>query len=178
MKKIIIVLSLILLSACPGYAKKFKCSGDVSVFSSPRGGCTQAIVEHIDNSKTSIECQAYSFTSAPIADAMIRAYERGVSVVVIVDKGQKSQKSSMYHRLLAKGVPVYVDSMHAIAHNKIIIIDGASVFTGSFNFTGNAENNNAENLVIFEGNAPIADYYLELFLEHQKHSVQSEKVRH
>ena len=41
-----------------------------------------------------------------------------------------------------------IDAEHAIAHNKVMIIDGETVITGSFNFTKAAEENNAENLLI------------------------------
>ena len=41
-----------------------------------------------------------------------------------------------------------IDAQHAIAHNKVMVIDGATVITGSFNFTKRAENANAENLLV------------------------------
>jgi phosphatidylserine/phosphatidylglycerophosphate/cardiolipin synthase-like enzyme len=44
-------------------------------------------------------------------------------------------------------IPTYIDSKHTIAHNKIMIIDKATVITGSFNFTKAAEEKNAENLL-------------------------------
>ena len=47
-----------------------------------------------------------------------------------------------------EGVETYVDSMHAIAHNKIMIIDGTTVLTGSFNFTKAANQKNAEDLLV------------------------------
>ena len=39
-----------------------------------------------------------------------------------------------------------IDDEHAKAHNKVMIIDGETVITGSFNFSKAAEQNNAENL--------------------------------
>jgi phosphatidylserine/phosphatidylglycerophosphate/cardiolipin synthase-like enzyme len=36
-----------------------------------------------------------------------------------------------------KGVPVRVDYRYAIMHDKFIIVDGAILETGSFNFTKN-----------------------------------------
>ena len=68
--------------------------------------------------------------------------------------------------------PVYYDFMHAIAHNKIIIIDGATVLTGSFNFTDAAEKNNAENLLILHSKK-LASRYLENWELHLKHSQDS-----
>ena len=40
-----------------------------------------------------------------------------------------------------------IDAAHAIAHNKVMTIDGETVVTGSFNFTRAAEEKNAENLL-------------------------------
>ena len=39
-----------------------------------------------------------------------------------------------------------IDAKHAIAHNKVIVIDGVTTLTSSFNFTRVAEEKNAENL--------------------------------
>ena len=40
-----------------------------------------------------------------------------------------------------------VDSVQGIAHNKIIIIDGARLITGSYNFSAAANTRNAENML-------------------------------
>ena len=39
-----------------------------------------------------------------------------------------------------------IDAHHAIAHNKVIVIDGETVLTGSFNFTKAAQEKNAEHV--------------------------------
>jgi phosphatidylserine/phosphatidylglycerophosphate/cardiolipin synthase-like enzyme len=89
--------------------------------------------------------QAYSFTSAPIAKALLNAHKRGVKVEVILDRSQKTQKYSSATFLYNVGIPVKIDAQHTIAHNKVMIIDGETVITGSFNFTKPADENNAEN---------------------------------
>ena len=48
--------------------------------------------------------------------------------------------------------------MHAIAHNKIMIIDGTAVLTGSFNFTKAAGQKNAENLLVIRDDKLAAKY--------------------
>jgi len=65
-----------------------------TVYFSPKGGCTEAIIKEIDKAKTSILVQAYSFTSAPIAKALLEAYKRGVRVEVMLDKSQRTEKYS------------------------------------------------------------------------------------
>ena len=140
---------------------------------SPNGGCTQAIVDQIDNAKSEILIQAYSFTSAPIAKAIVNAHKRGVHVEIILDKSNKSAKYSAGDFTAHMGVTTYIDSQHAIAHNKIIIIDKETVITGSFNFTKAAEEKNAENLLIIKSKE-LAKTYIDNWNKHMEHSEKYE----
>jgi phosphatidylserine/phosphatidylglycerophosphate/cardiolipin synthase-like enzyme len=67
------------------------------------------------------------------------------------------------------GVPTWIDSAHAIAHNKLMIIDGQTVLTGSFNFTKAAEECNAENLLVIR-DAALAVEYQANWNKHLKHA--------
>jgi phosphatidylserine/phosphatidylglycerophosphate/cardiolipin synthase-like enzyme len=141
----------------------------VGVYFSPNNGATEAIVREIDQARSEIRVQAYSFTSAPIAEALLKAHKRGIKVEVILDKSQKTQKYSSSTFLTNARIPTYIDARHAIAHNKIIIIDQSVVITGSFNFTKAAEDKNAENLLIIRSRA-LAKPYLENWQRHRDHS--------
>jgi phosphatidylserine/phosphatidylglycerophosphate/cardiolipin synthase-like enzyme len=101
------------------------------VYFSPRGGCTDAIINKIEQAKTEILVQAYSFTLAPIAKALLIAHKRGINVQVVLDKSQKSQKYTSATFFINSGIPTYIDSKHAIVHNKIMIIDKEIVITES-----------------------------------------------
>ncbi|MFH1800594.1 MAG: phospholipase D family protein [Candidatus Omnitrophota bacterium] len=136
---------------------------------SPKGGCTQAIVDAIDQAQTSILVQAYSFTSQPIAEALVNAHKRGVRVKILLDKSQKHAKGSKLNLLIETGVPVSIDSKHSIAHNKVMIIDEVIVITGSFNFTNTAEDKNAENLLVVQDKI-LAKKYRDNWNKHQRHS--------
>jgi phosphatidylserine/phosphatidylglycerophosphate/cardiolipin synthase-like enzyme len=140
---------------------------------SPHGGCTEAIVNQIDNAKSEILIQAYSFTSAPIAKALVNAHKRGIHVEIILDKSNKSQKYSAGDFTAHMGVTTYIDSQHAIAHNKIIIIDREIVITGSFNFTKAAEEKNAENLLLLKSKE-LAEIYIKNWNKHKDHSEKYE----
>ncbi len=141
----------------------------VKVLFSPGGGCTQAIIEEIDNAKSEILVQAYAFTSVPIAKALLEAHKRGVKVETIIDKGSSERQYTSATFLANQKIPTYVDGDHAIAHNKIIIIDGTTVITGSFNFTKAAEEENAENLLIIES-PEVAKLYIDNWNDHKQHS--------
>jgi len=70
----------------------------------------------------------------------------GGDVEVILDKSQRTEDDARARPLLDAGIPVRSDAVHAIAHNKVMVIDGDTVITGSFNFTKAAEERNAETL--------------------------------
>lgn len=86
--------------------------------------------------------RAYSFTSAPIAKALVDAHKRDVKVQAILDKSQRSEEFTSATFLTNAGIPTFIDDKHAIAHNKVMIIDSTKVITGSFNFTKAAEESN------------------------------------
>lgn len=140
------------------------------VYFSPNGGAQDAVVREINNAKKSIFVQAYSFTNQPIAKALVEAQRRGVDVFMILDKSNRTTKYSAADFTDHFGVDTYIDDKHAIAHNKIMIIDKETVITGSYNFTKAAESSNAENLLVIRS-SQLADVYFGNWADHQKHSV-------
>jgi phosphatidylserine/phosphatidylglycerophosphate/cardiolipin synthase-like enzyme len=140
------------------------------VYFSPNGGATAAVVAELNAARESIDVQAYSFTSTPIARAVKTAFERGVKVRVILDKSQQTAQYTSATYLFNAGVPVFIDAKHQIAHNKVILIDGRTILTGSFNFTEAAEDRNAENLLIIRDDPALAARYTGNFAEHLAHS--------
>jgi phosphatidylserine/phosphatidylglycerophosphate/cardiolipin synthase-like enzyme len=130
---------------------------------------TEAVVNAVSQAETEILFQTYFFTSAPIAKAFIEAHKRGVHVEIILDWSQRKERSSSADITAHAGIPTYIDAAHAIAHNKIMIIDKSTVITGSFNFTKAAEDKNAENLLAIRSKEP-ANTYIENWQRHKEHS--------
>jgi phosphatidylserine/phosphatidylglycerophosphate/cardiolipin synthase-like enzyme len=166
---IAVVISLMCLGGGCDRAGSDRPLPPIEIYFSPHGGCTEAVVDQIDRAANSILVQAYSFTSAPIAKALVDAHNRGVEVQVILDASQETEKYSSGDFLVHAGIPTLVDHQHAIAHNKVIILDGNTVVTGSFNFTKAAEEHNAENLLVIR-DAAIAEQYAANWHEHALHS--------
>lgn len=123
----------------------------------PGGDCTGMVVQWIGRARSQILVQAYSFTSHPISVALIAAHRRGVDVEVVLDKSQLTARGSRLRALAAAGIPVRIERMPGIAHNKIVIIDGQWAETGSFNFTASAQKRNAENALVLSG-CHVQDY--------------------
>ncbi|MBM3602586.1 MAG: phospholipase D family protein [Alphaproteobacteria bacterium] len=127
----------------------------------PSPKTTALITRNLAKAEKTIRVAAYSFTAHPIADALIKAQQRGVDVKVVVDKTQANPRTrSIVTKLVDAGIPVRVDRKHSIMHNKYIIIDGRTIQTGSFNYTANAEKRNAENVMVIRNNPALAKKYL------------------
>lgn len=124
----------------------------------PSMKCLPFIQNTLHTAKHSIYVQAYSFTSKSIAAALIQAHQRGVHVEVIGDKGQINARSSQIYALKAAGIPVMIDRVQGLQHNKIMIIDASTIVCGSYNFSDAAENRNAENLLVIT-DANLAQQY-------------------
>jgi phosphatidylserine/phosphatidylglycerophosphate/cardiolipin synthase-like enzyme len=146
----------------------------LAVHFSPRGGCQDAIVQELQKASQEILVQAYSFTADPLTYALVDAKKRGVNVEVILDRSNETERFSDLKILLDQGLHPLVDAEHAIAHNKVMIIDQRVVVTGSYNFTNQAEGENAENVVIVKGQPDVAKRYRDNFLAHKTHSKPAE----
>lgn len=147
---LVFLFNVSILSGCndPNFANSSS-ADNIKVCFTPGGQCTNEVVDTINHARSNILVQAYSFTSAPIAQALVNAQRRHVQVKVILDKSQfTSKKYSSSQYLNNYHIPVWIDYKPAIAHNKIMIIDDRTVITGSFNFTKAAEYKNVENLLI------------------------------
>jgi phosphatidylserine/phosphatidylglycerophosphate/cardiolipin synthase-like enzyme len=141
---------------------------------SPKGGCTDAVVREIQHARHEILVLAYSFTSKPIAQALVDAKLRGVHVDIVLDHSNEKDAYTDLHFFLEQGLTPVIDPHHAIAHNKVMIIDNRTLLTGSFNFTHHAENDNAENLLVIKGHPEMVRTYKENFHSHKSHARPAE----
>jgi phosphatidylserine/phosphatidylglycerophosphate/cardiolipin synthase-like enzyme len=130
----------------------------LGVFFTPPAGAGKALVHWIDEARHEVLVQAYGFTHNAIAQALLRAHLRGVRVAVLLDQKSSSTNRYVIDLLQSSHVDLRFDGEHAIAHNKVMVIDQRIVVTGSFNFTNSADTRNAENLLILESAALAARY--------------------
>jgi len=125
----------------------------------PGEDCTGLIVQQINNARSSVLVQAYSFTSEPIIAALSQAKQRGLDVRAILDKSNEQDRYSAATFLTNHGIAVLIDDKPAIAHNKVMVLDGVDVITGSFNFTKAAQERNAENVLVIKQEPQLARAY-------------------
>lgn len=179
------LLVLLLSLACAvAAAAPLPATGTVEPIFTPGGDAEGAIVRALEQARRSVRVQAYLLTSRSVAYGLIEAQRRGVDVQVLADREMVEKgEHSLIPQLVANRIPVWLEVRYALAHNKIIIIDGedaesagAAVITGSFNFTHSAQAYNAENLLILRGNPQLVKAYLDNWRRHRVEAVSYAEV--
>lgn len=142
----------------------------LGVYFTPPANAAAAIVKAIDDSEREVLVQAYGFTHNAIAQALVRAHQRGVTVRVLLDQKSDTSNRFVIGVLTDAQIELREDGKHAIAHNKVIVIDQAIVITGSFNFTNSAATRNAENFLVLKS-ADLAEKYRLQWQNHWAHGL-------
>jgi phosphatidylserine/phosphatidylglycerophosphate/cardiolipin synthase-like enzyme len=128
----------------------------------PEDGALSRLVELINGAEKSIYFLTYSFTTDELAEAVLLAKARGVEIRGVMDKGQAANAGGEFDRFVDNGIDVRLDGEEGNMHNKVLIIDGEIVVTGSYNFSANAEKRNDENLLVIHA-TEVASMYMEEF---------------
>jgi phosphatidylserine/phosphatidylglycerophosphate/cardiolipin synthase-like enzyme len=141
---------------------------------SPQDEAEEHIVERLRGAQSSIRFMAFSFTSDPIGEAMLNLHHAGVLVQGVFEKRNARGIGSELERLREGGIEVLEDGNCYTMHHKVIIIDDATVITGSYNFTRRARDTNDENLLILD-DPTIARQFIEEYervYEQARHPTQ------
>lgn len=120
----------------------------IETYFSPEDGVAQHVIDSINGAQQSVRFMTFSFTSKDIASAIIAKQKANLPVHGVFETQNASGTGAAFAALRRGGVDVLEDGNCYILHHKTIIIDEKIVITGSYNFTGSAENSNDENLVI------------------------------
>jgi phosphatidylserine/phosphatidylglycerophosphate/cardiolipin synthase-like enzyme len=128
----------------------------------------QAVLASIQGAQHSIDVAMYNFSLRSAADEMVEAARRDVLVRVVMDSD--ALDSAIVPRLRSAGIEVIGDGRESLMHNKFLIIDGQSVWTGSLNLTASGLNNDNNNLLHVQS-AELAGLYTaefnEMFVDEQ-----------
>ncbi len=125
------------------------------------GGIDENIADDIDRAKSSIKIAIYDLTNDTIKDAILRAYDSGVSIQIVTDDA--TVDGDDFKELKNRGIKVYDDNKsYALMHDKFMIIDNKFVWSGSSNYTYWGFYRNNENDVRIE-NSSLAKVYSDEF---------------
>jgi phosphatidylserine/phosphatidylglycerophosphate/cardiolipin synthase-like enzyme len=136
---------------------------DIETYFSPDDNVAARLVELLGTAEQSIHFLAFSFTSDDIAQVIRERADAGVTVMGVMEDAQvASNQGTEFDLFVQAGLEVRRDGNPGQMHHKVIIIDRKIVITGSYNFTGSAEDRNDENLVIIFS-PEIAELFLAEF---------------
>ena len=186
-KKIFPQTALLLLGGITGFSAPAFAEAQKSIDSeartmesafSPGQACTQLLTRTIREAKKDIYVAVFSFTSRPIADALLNAAKRNVNVYIIVDRrNYKSNKAPQIDYLRNKVTSIHIDMRSKLFHHKYIIVDKKTVATGSFNFDANAEKNR-ENVLTVRNDEKLAKDFLDNWYKNLEKSQRLEDYGH
>lgn len=124
---------------------------------SPESNIEAFIIENINRSQHTLKIMAFWFTWAPIADAIVKAHNRGVDVQMILDSRSTEKKEKDVHDLEIEVVPYFVkhqmkDSIKIydgeLFHYKVFMYDNTYVVNGSCNLFNASLNRHEENYML------------------------------
>ena len=183
LRKALLLFLLVAAPVLPAWAhSSLPASGTVEVAFTPWDDAEGAIIRMLSGARHEIYVQAYLFTSRNLANALLEAQRRGVQVLVLADRDMVVKgENSQIPRFARAGIPVWLETRYAVAHNKIMLIDphepGAAVMTGSYNYTYSAQARNAENVLILRGNLALVRAYLDNWLRHRSEATVYREIR-
>lgn len=115
---------------------------------SPGGDCPERIARLFHETRSHADVCVFTITDDRIADAILNAQGRGVTVRIITDNDKAQDLGSDIERLAAAGIPVRIDRTPFHMHHKFALFDGTRLLNGSYNWTLGAARDNLENIVI------------------------------
>lgn len=140
------------------------------------GQIEQTIVNLIANAKTEILFNQYAVTSQNIADALVKARHKNITVVGILEEKPNISKYNAPGYFIQNDVPVFYDNSPGVDNNKYCVIDRSIVITGSYDWTKSSNERNAENAIII--NEPtVAQAYYNQFIFHLNNTVIPQQLR-
>lgn len=147
--------------------------GHLEVAFSPDEGSENLVIKAIDSAGSAKPAEilmlAYSFTSAPVTQALLRAVHRGVTVRIVADykanisEDHSGKAQAALSALKTAGADVRVIKVYPIHHDKTIVVDRQTVELGSFNYSAAAAHRNSENVLVNWDNPDLAAVYVKHF---------------
>jgi phosphatidylserine/phosphatidylglycerophosphate/cardiolipin synthase-like enzyme len=134
-------------------------SAEVRVFFSPVGGGRQAVLAELAQAKKSVHFMTFSLTDVEVGKTMLEKAKAGVEVGGIFDRWLAAGQYSLFDQFKARRLQVLKDGNEALMHHKVIIVDGSTVISGSYNYSQNAERNNNEAFLIIKRAPTVANAF-------------------
>jgi phosphatidylserine/phosphatidylglycerophosphate/cardiolipin synthase-like enzyme len=127
------------------------------------GGIETHLIDLINVAQSTIVGATFEFNLDDVADALIAAHNRGVDVRMVYDD-EHTEDDPQMERIIDAGIEATPDERSAFMHNKFFVIDGSTVWLGSWNVTTNDTFRNNNNAIVMRS-TQLAENYSKEFEE-------------
>jgi phosphatidylserine/phosphatidylglycerophosphate/cardiolipin synthase-like enzyme len=130
------------------------------------GGLDSYLVKLIDKATKTLDVADYDFDLADVADAMVRAKQRGVVVRMVTDSDtinnvKNKPVQDAFDKLKKAQIPFIGDNRGPIMHNKFTVVDKRYIQTGSWNYTDGDTYHLNNNMIIIDNEQLAQNYTVE-----------------
>jgi phosphatidylserine/phosphatidylglycerophosphate/cardiolipin synthase-like enzyme len=127
------------------------------------GGIDVPLAEAINGVQHTLDIAAFEFNDAVLTQAVLDAKARGVDVRFVTDdeNGIGDEEDISFAQFIEAGIPVVDDGRSALMHDKFMILDGTTVWTGSWNYATNNTYRNNNNALALTAPAAVQAYQAE-----------------
>jgi len=153
-------LVLLVFLCCPSLVPSWAWTGETNQpanckvwasFSS-EGSIGETILQEIRQARSRLSVALYAVNNLVMVEELAKLAGEGIKIRAKIDKKRSMrQKRNMraIEILKSAGISVQLVGQEGKNHNKFIVIDGAKVITGSYNWTVRAEQN-WENILVLD----------------------------
>lgn len=136
---------------------------EVDAIFSPGGNIKEALLQEIDSTISTLDLAIPEVNSIELANALVRAKQRGVKVRIVADSKQAKMKSSRITFLIHQGIPVKVlgGKERGAMNHRFAILDGKKVLTGSLDWLEASAKWNYENLLVIQSSETASSFQKE-----------------
>lgn len=125
----------------------------VYFFIGPSPLMEKAVVAFIESAERTLDICIYDLDMPAFADAMLAAHARGVKVRVLLAQENAEKAYAILEQLKAmkaEGILQLVNNKSGLMHNKFMVADGETVWTGSYNLTRNCSRFNDNHAIVLD----------------------------
>jgi phosphatidylserine/phosphatidylglycerophosphate/cardiolipin synthase-like enzyme len=146
-----------------GWWELYFTSPEMTDHHSNRKNPAAGLIALINRSTKSFYGAFYELSEPRIVRALIDAKKRGVEVRLITETNTARKRKNIQSEWRDAGIEIVYDTGKGLMHNKFAVIDGSSVWTGSYNPTVNDTEKNNNNAILIRS-APLAEIYRGKFM--------------
>ncbi|MFO0881457.1 MAG: hypothetical protein U0840_29505 [Gemmataceae bacterium] len=136
------------------------------IFAAP-SACGDIVVQEVSKARREVQVLACGFAHRAVAQALIDAKLRGITVEVVLDQGNETDPTSEMPFLVEQGLAPWLGDDRPILQNAVVI-DEQTVLAGNFTFSSGDDDMAQQNLLVLRGDARVAEAFRKRIQAHKE----------